>query len=324
MLPEPIITVLCPTYNEVDSIETVLRFFTESQPKEKELYVIDGGSTDGTINIVERWSQQYESIHLLFNKHKYVPQALNLGLSVSKGKIIIRLDAHTIYENNYFEKIIETFENTQADIVGGPMRAAGITDIQKAIAYATSGWFGIGDSKFHDPNFKGYVDSVYLGAWKINIFNDVGFFDERMVRNQDDEFHYRAKSKGKKIYLNPEIKSTYFPRSTYFALFKQYFQYGFYKPYVIKKIKTEIKLRHLIPLFFIIYLFCLPFAVQYPIIFLPLLIYSLADLFCSFFNSQTFKVKLSLLFVYPIIHISYGMGFLLGLGKILFIGDNTK
>jgi len=315
MNKQPSITVLCPTYNEAKYVENILKFFSESLPKNKELYIIDGGSTDGTIAIVEKWAKEDNAIHLLNNPHKYVPQALNLGLKSSSGEIIVRLDAHTLYSKDYFEKIMETFEKTGADIVGGPMNPIGETAIQKAIASATSGWFGIGNSKFHDVNFSGYTDSVYLGAWKREIFNDVGYFDEQMKRNQDDEFHYRAKSKGKTIYLNPEIKSTYFPRSSYKALFSQYFQYGLYKPLVIKKIKSEVKLRHLVPLFFVIYLISLIAAIQFPLLLLPLLLYVLMDIYSSFVNNQTLVVKFASVLVYPILHLSYGLGFLMGLFK---------
>ncbi len=316
MSAQPLITVLCPAYNEANYIENVLRFYVEALPADKELFIIDGGSTDGTVAIIEKWAAKDKSIHLLNNPHKYVPQALNIGLKASTGKIIVRLDAHTIYSNDYFEKIIETFEKTGADIVGGPMNPIGKTVIQKAIAYATSGWFGIGNSKFHNINFSGFVDSVYLGAWKREIFNDVGYFDEQMVRNQDDEFHYRAKSKGKTIYLNSEIKSTYFPRSSYKTLFSQYFQYGLYKPLVIKKIKSEVKLRHLIPLFFVLYLISLIGVIKFPFLLLPLVLYLLIDIYCSFVNNQPLVVKFATLLIYPILHLSYGLGFLLGLFKI--------
>jgi glycosyltransferase involved in cell wall biosynthesis len=309
------ITILCPTYNEVNYIENILHFFVDSLPENKELYIIDGGSTDGTTAIVEQWMKKHNTIHLLNNPHKYVPQALNLGLKASSGNIVVRLDAHTVYNKDYVEKIIETFNKTDADIVGGPMNAKGTTTIQKAIAYCTSNWFGIGNSKFHDVNFSGYVDSVYLGAWKRAIFNDVGYFDEQMMRNQDDEFHYRAKSKGKKIYLNAEIQSTYFPRSSFKALFKQYFQYGLYKPLVIKKIKSEVKLRHLVPLFFVLYLLSLVAVVKFPFILIPLFLYLIIDLYKSFANKEESGVKLASLLVYPILHLSYGLGFLLGIFK---------
>ena len=218
------ITVLCPTYNEAEYIERVLKFFIKSSPSGKELLLIDGGSTDGTKKIINEWTNNYSNIHLLENGNKYVPFALNIGIKNSNGDPIIRLDAHTEYANDYLEKIVETFEKTGADIVGGPMNAVGKTDFQIAVAQATSTVFGVGDSKIHKGKYKGEADHVYLGAWRRKLFDEIGYFDERLKRNQDDEFHYRARSLGKIIYLNPEIKSYYYPRSSISKVIKQYFQ----------------------------------------------------------------------------------------------------
>ncbi|NNG26305.1 MAG: glycosyltransferase, partial [Ignavibacteriaceae bacterium] len=192
------ITAICPTYNESNYIEKVLKFFINAIPKDKELFIIDGGSNDGTKEIVNKWAEKYSNVHLLDNPNKFVPFALNIGISKSKGDPIIRLDAHTEYEDDYFIQIINTFEKSGSDIVGGPMRAIGKTAFQRAVAYCTSTSFGIGGSKIHQPEYEGESDHVYLGAWQRKLFKDVGLFDERLKRNQDDEFHYRARSLGKR------------------------------------------------------------------------------------------------------------------------------
>lgn len=311
------ITVICPVYNEEEYIENVLRFFIESKPEDKELILVDGGSTDRTIEIISEWIKNYENIRLLHNKNKYVPFALNLAIKNSQGDPIIRLDAHTIYEKDYFIKILETFEKTNADIVGGPMRKIGKTEFQLAVAYATTTVFGIGDSKIHKIDYSGESDHVYLGAWRRKIFEDIGYFDEKLVRNQDDEFHYRAKSFGKKIYLSSEIVSYYYPRKTLLGLFKQYFQYGYYKPFVMQKIKSEIKLRHLIPALFAGYLLSLPILLFINILFvIPLLLYFLINLIFTLQNKGSLTQKFLLFLIYPIIHFAYGLGSILGIGKI--------
>lgn len=309
------ITVLCPTYNEAEYIEKVLKFFIDSLPGEKELLIIDGGSTDGTKNIINEWTNKYSNIHLLENENKYVPFALNIGIKNSNGDPIIRLDAHTEYAEDYFEQIIKTFNETGADIVGGPMNTVGKTSFQLAVAQATSTVFGVGDSKIHKGKYKGESDHVYLGAWRRKLFDEIGYFDERLIRNQDDEFHYRAKSKGKKIYLNSQIKSFYYPRSSALELFKQYYQYGLYKPLILKNIKSEIKLRHLIPAFFVTYLITLPMSLFSTAYLIPLILYLILEFIFSFFNKKNIGVKIKSLVVYPIIHISYGLGFLRGLIK---------
>ncbi|GMR25016.1 MAG: glycosyltransferase family 2 protein [Ignavibacteria bacterium] len=311
----PLITVLCPSYNEADLIESVLRFFVKSSPSEKQLFIIDGGSTDDTKIIVNEWANKYNNIFLLNNPNKYVPFALNIGIKNSNGDPIIRLDAHTEYAEDYLEQIIKTFNETGADIVGGPMNAVGKTSFQIAIAQATSTVFGVGDSKIHKEKYKGESDHVYLGAWRRKLFDEIGYFDERLKRNQDDEFHYRARSLGKRIYLNPEIKSYYYPRSSLSKLVKQYFQYGLFKPIVLRKIKSEIKYRHLIPSLFCIYILSLPLAFLSKFYFVPLFVYMLIDIYFSMRAKSNIKIVTNSLLVYPVLHLSYGFGFLTGLFK---------
>jgi len=310
------ITVICPTLNEEEHIEDVLNFFVNAKPDNKELIIIDGGSKDRTIQIIQKWIEIFPNIKLMNNPFKYVPFALNLAIKNSTGDPIIRLDAHTKYSEDYFLKILEVFEQTQADIVGGPMIKKGITDFQKAAAYVTSSPFGIGDSKIHRSNYNGESDHVYLGAWKRKLFDEIGYFDENLIRNQDDEFHYRAKSLGKKIYLSSTIKSEYLPRKNFKSIFKQYFQYGLYKPLVLKKIRSEIKLRHLIPLFFLIYIILTPILIFYNwIIIFPLILYLLLNVIFSAKNKNKFKIRILTFVLFPIIHFSYGLGFLIGLTK---------
>ncbi|MHB1688487.1 MAG: glycosyltransferase family 2 protein [Ignavibacteriaceae bacterium] len=307
------ISVICPTYNEEKYIKDILEFFVSSKPLGKELLIIDGGSTDNTTEIVRECSAKYKNIFLLNNPNKFVPFAMNIGIKKAKGNIIIRLDAHSKYSEDYFEKIIETFEKTNADIVGGPYLTIYKTDFQNAVAQAISSPFGIGNSKAHKANYEGYVDSVPYGAYQKKIFDEIGFFDERLIRNQDDEFNYRANSFRKKVYLNPAIKFWYYPRDNFKGLFKQYFQYGIYKPLVLIKIKTGIKLRHIIPALFVFYLLLLPLTKIFIWIVFPLLIYALILFSVAALTKGNIRVKIYSLIVYPAIHFSYGLGFWIGL-----------
>lgn len=309
------ITVICPTYNESDYLENIIRFFLNAQPEDKELLIVDGGSHDGTRETIKDWMTKYENIRLIDNPQKYVPFALNKAIKMSSGDPIIRLDAHTEFSSDYFEKVIETFDFTGADVVGGPMRAVGKSNFQKAVAIATGTVFGVGDSKIHKESYSGESDHVYLGAWKRKLFDEIGFFDERLKRNQDDEFHYRARSMGKKIYLNTKIKSFYYPRNSIFKLIKQYFQYGLFKPLVLKKIKSEIKLRHLAPSIFCIYILGLPITLLSNWYLLPLFAYIILNLFFSLRIKRKIAISVLVLIIYPAIHISYGWGFITGIFK---------
>lgn len=313
------ISLIIPCYNEELYIGSLLECIAkQTYPYNRiEVFCVDGLSSDNTRKIINEQSEMNAQIRLIDNPDKTVPFALNLAIKQSTGNPIIRIDAHTQYAVNYIEKIIETFETTGADIVGGPMRAIGKTAFQKAVAYATSTKLGVGNSSFHNENAKGFVDSVYLGAWKRELFNDVGYFDTQLKRNQDDEFHYRAKAKGKKIYLNPEIKSWYYPRNTAGKLFTQYFQYGLYKPLVLKKVKSEIKVRHIIPSIFVLYLFSCFFIYSswgWPVL-APVFLYVFMAVVFSAFSKETFITKILIPVVYPVLHISYGAGFIAGIFK---------
>ena len=311
------ISVICPVFNESSYIKKVIDFYINALPIEKELFVIDGNSTDNTCEIVKQYIIKNTTIHLLHNPKRTVPYALNMAIEKAKGEIIIRLDAHTDYASDYFEKILSVFKNTNADIVGGPMRIAKGNTTQNAIGYATSTVFGIGNSSFHFEDFEGFTDSVYLGAWKKNIFSKTGLFDVDLKRNQDDEFHYRAKSFGFKVYQHPEIKLYYHPRDTFYSLFKQYYQYGLYKPLVLKKIKSAMRLRHLVPSIFVLYLIslCVLFFIPFYYAIIPLLFYIIGDLYFSLRSKKELSEILAISVVYPILHISYGIGFMLGLTK---------
>lgn len=312
------ISVLCPVLNEEKHIENVLSLYMNSKVKNKELIIIDGGSTDQTLRIVADFQSQDSSIHLLHNVNKYVPYALNMAINLCKGEYIIRLDAHTTYSGDYFERVMDAFESSGAEIVGGPMRAIGLNGFQQAVAYSTSTALGVGNSSFHFERFKGFTDSVYLGAWKREIFSLIGLFDERMIRNQDDEFHYRAKNAGFKIYQDPAIISHYYPRDSWKKLAVQYYQYGLYKPLVLQKIKNQIKLRHIVPSLFVLYCLILPigFLVSH-FIAIPLVLYSLLLIKFSFFNNLSWAAKFNCLLVYPTLHFAYGFGFIVGLKKLI-------
>jgi succinoglycan biosynthesis protein ExoA len=307
------ISVLIPIYQEIKYIESIYEFVTKACPVEKEIYFIDGGSTDGTVEFLNE--KLMDNIYLIHNENKTVPYGLNKAIPLCKTKYIIRLDAHTNYNADYFTQVLKTFDETGADIVGGPMRIAAGNDKQIAIGKVTSTSFGIGNSRFHFEDYKGYTDSVYLGAWKSEIFEKIGLFDTYFKRNQDDEFHYRAIKFGLKIFQDPEIKLFYFPRDSFEKLFVQYFQYGLFKPAVLRKNSIGFSVRHVVPTLFVGYLLLLSFNSCTFWIYLPLMMYVLLLFVFSINNSLTLKQKTFCMISYLTLHLSYGCGFLLGVFK---------
>lgn len=311
----PDISIICPVYNEKDYIEELIAKLLSFKPEKKEIIFIDGGSTDGTLDILKHAEALTPEIRLLINSRKIVPFALNLAIPECKSGIISRIDAHTEYAPDYFVKILEAFDNIEADVIGGPTRTKAKNDTQQAVAHAICTKFAIGGSRVHQLDYRGYTDSVTFGAWRSEMFRATGLFDTSLKRNQDDEFHYRAKSLGFRIYQDPDIKLWYYPRDSFRGLFNQYFQYGLYKPLVLKKIRSEVKLRHLIPSLFVLYLAALPLSFLSVWFLAPLVSYVSLSVYFSIKSNLTFKQKCLLTVVYPTIHMSYGTGFILGLFK---------
>lgn len=310
------LSVVIPLFNEEKNIPSLVSFLRGSNPLEKEVFFIDGGSTDKTVELIKDYGHglNYQIVH---NKRKTVPYGLNLAIPKCKGEVIARLDGHTRYDSDYFQRILDRFDAGEADIVGGPMRIEKGTWFQGLVGKATSASIGVGNSSFHFENFEGEADSVYLGAWKKEIFSNTGLFDTSLKRNQDDEFHYRAKSKGYRIYQDPKVRSWYNPRKNFRGLTKQYFEYGLYKPLVLKKVKSGLKVRHLVPSLFVLYLLLIPslFWVSKWIV-LPLMLYAVLILFQSMKDRiALFRIPVYFMIILGI-HLSYGIGFLLGLFKL--------
>jgi hypothetical protein len=215
------------------------------------------------------------------------------------------------------------------------MKAIGNNPFGKAVALATSTPFGVGGGRFHYSDEEEYVDTVYMGAWPLRVFEKIGLFDEELVRDQDDEFNYRLREQGGRILLSPNIRSEYAVRSAPSALWQQYFQYGYWKVRVLQKHPRQMSLRQFVPpafvlaLLFPILLFLLSFlGLPSPVLSLPssLLrplslmipsIYLFANLGASFWTaSKRGWRSLPLLpLIFAILHLSYGLGFLVGLVK---------
>ncbi len=315
------ITVVVPIYNERDHIESLLNWLVESLPPGARAYLVDGDSTDGTVEILRQWAARYpDRLVVRTNPKRYVPFAINQVVREVKPDIediIIRLDAHTDYAPDYFEAILEVMERTGADIVGGPQRKRATSPWQQAIARATSSPFGVGDSHIHFE-YEGEADTVYLGAWKGKVFQTIGLLDESLPCNEDEEFHYRARRAGLRIVQSPRIRAWYYPRKSLAALFRQYFRYGYYKPEVIFcKVRGQGHWRHLVPPAFVLYLVLLPVLGVWMgwVGVLPLMLYLLLDVFFSWRYGKGWGERWRLLLVYPTLHIAYGLGFLLGVSR---------
>lgn len=309
------LSVICPTYNEIHFIDVLIDNLCINDGLEKEILIVDGGSIDGTIDKVKSLMNKYSSLKLLENPFRTSTHAFNIGFKYSTGKFIAFVGAHANYDKNYFTSGLDCLRRNECDVVGGPLKQKGKSLAGKAIALVMSSKLGVGNTEFRTENKKMMVDSVAFAIYKREIIEQCGLMDESLPVNQDDEFHYRVKSKGYRIMMIPEMSSTYYVRDSFVKLFKQYFRYGLYKPAVLKKVSGSVRLRHLMPSLFTIYLLSLPLMILIPIWILPMLLYFILILAQSFSFNEILKIRFLSIPVFPLIHVSYGSGFLLGLFK---------
>jgi len=320
------VSIILPIRNEVRYISSTIDSILSNNniAEQCEIIIVDGNSTDGSIEIIENFTQQYPFIKLINNPKAIVSTGFNLALSQSLGNIIVRIDGHCEISSNYLERCMELLNNTDADIVGGSIETISYGRMGEAIALAQSSWFGVGDVKFrrNSLNEGGYVKSLAFGAHRRGIFAEIGGYDEEMVCNQDDEFNFRAIQAGKKIWIDPTIRTKYYSRSGYSRLFIQYFNYGYYKIRGIQKRRQIISIRHLVPSLFVMGLFCTIFYGLYinnPIIsvsvFFP---YLICNFLSSIVVSQSVQIIPSIFISYWFLHLGYGIGFIWGF--IRYIG----
>ena len=289
--------------------------------QEFEILIVDGMSTDNTRGIIIKYQKDHPNIHLIDNPEKIVSTGFNRALNESKGDIIIRVDGHCEIAPDYIQKCLECLEKINADCVGGATEHVASGLVGKSIKMAQSSFFGVGGVSFRKKVEKGeYVDTLAFGAYKRDVFDQLGGYDEELVRNQDDEFNFRMIQNDMKIWLDPSIKSTYTQRNSFMGLFKQYFQYGFYKIRVMQKRRAIASWRHVVPgLFVLILLFGLSIFLFtgniIPILSLciPYFSFSLFATIFELIKTPSYLISVMMLPVtFFILHVSYGLGFLMG------------
>ena len=317
----PAVSMVVPCRNERDGIEVCLRSLLrqESPSGGFEIIVADGMSDDGTRDILKRLVKENPQLRIIDNPGRFVSTGLNAAIRAARGNIIIRMDAHSDYALDYLQQCVAVLRETEADNVGGPWIAKGKGLIGQAIAAAFQSPFAVGGARGHNPEYEGMVDTVYLGCWPREVFDGIGFFDEELVRNQDDELNLRLTRAGGKIWQSPRIKSWYRPRGSLGGLFKQYMQYGYWKVRVIQKHRLPASVRHLIPgMFVFLLVFLSLLAFWWPLMgwfWLGLVAtYSVSVVWASAVTAAQGGWKLFpvLPFVFASYHFGYGWGFLRG------------
>jgi glycosyltransferase involved in cell wall biosynthesis len=320
----PRVSIVIPCRNERGYIERCLDSIMASDyPLEQvEILVADGRSTDGTREILAPYCARHPSVLLLDNPRGTTPAALNTAIQAATGEIVIRMDAHVLYPSDYIRRLVAGLQESGADNVGGVLQTApgDDTPMARAIAFAMSHRFGVGNSHFRiGTSVRKEVDTVPFGCFRRDVFSRVGLFDEELIRNQDDEFNFRLITRGGRVVLLPDVFCRYFTRRSLRQLFRMYYQYGYFKPLVARKIGRIMTGRQLVPAMLVAgvaSLAVLSLWVPAARVALALLLGTYASLvtLCALAALPSLGVRSAVAstLVFPVLHFSYGIGFLLG------------
>ncbi len=322
-----LVSVIVPCRNEEKHIKFCIEAILENDYGREniEIIIVDGLSTDNSVQkVCEVQNDHPEAeIRIISNDKMITPVSFNLGIRYSKGLYILIVGARHILSKNYISTCLRILDrNVEIGCVGSTGDLVFDSDKSEMIAYATSSKFGVGSSFRTQSDM--YVDTVGIPLYRRNIFEEIGYFDENLVRNQDDELNYRVRKYGYKIFITSETKIQYFVRTRFRDLFKQYYQYGYWKVFVNKKHKTITTFRQLIPVLFVMVVIIGPligilfnefFLLYFPIIAL----YIFAGIFFSLQKTNKLPSVSKIIFAYYILHFSYGIGYCNGIIDFLVL-----
>lgn len=324
------LSVICPIYNEekyiVPFLDSVLQ--QDFSHDDMEVLLVDGMSRDRTRQVISQYIAKYPFLRLLDNPERTAPCAMNVGIKEAKGEVIIRLDAHALYPFNYFSTLVTRLYQLNADNIGCVLNTDVLNKTPKTLAIreVLSNRFGVGNSSFRTGVTSACeVDTVPFGCWRREVFQKSGFYDKRLVRNQDIELNKRIKRGGGHIFIIPDISCTYLARETFKALAKNNYGNGKWNILTVYYTKyfSSLSVRHFIPLAFVL-------SLLLPVVLMPLNLWfgvlSLMSLGAylvtlggvSFTIWKTKRLNVFyLLMSFLTLHLSYGWGSLMGIFKVV-------
>lgn len=316
------LSIIIPVKDENSNLIKLLSALPIPENTDYEILIADGNSYDKP---VAECIKHADNITVINNPKGFTPHGINQCLEQAKGKYIMLCGAHSYISHKYIETCIQLLaEDDELGCAGGRIIHTGHTTAGKAIAAAMGVPLGMGLNSFRSKKKSGYVDTVSVPVFKKEVVDRTGKFDEELIRNQDDDYSYRILNCGYKIYLSENIWSTYEVRESLLLLSKQFFQYGYWKPYLLKKHRTLTTIRQLVPpLLAIVFLcVCIPLYMYTGIIHLvlvPLIVYLITATAISAFLFVTKSVNIFYTIASLItMHMSYASGYITGLFYVLF------
>jgi succinoglycan biosynthesis protein ExoA len=318
----PFVTIAMPAYNEEHYIETCIRSVqAQDYARERiEIMVADGRSTDRTREILAELAKDDPRIRVIDNPERLQAAGMNHMIKESRGDIIVRMDVHCEYAPSYVRKCVEALEKTGADNVGGSQRARAKTAFQRALCAALGSPLGVGNARYRSADEEGFVDTVFLGAFRRRVFETIGLYDPRAITNEDAELNQRLIASGGTVFLSKDVEVHYYPRDSFKTLAKQYYKYGRGRARTLLKLGKFLSLRPAIPFFLVVggaVMIVTP--PLWPVAPLAFGAYALAA------GAEAIRVGRSLgatsiptiAAIFPVLHVSHGVGFAAGLLRYL-------
>jgi len=320
-------SIIVPCYNERTTIQLLLdALYAQTYPRTAmEVVIADGASTDDTPSVIADWQQAHPDLRVVVvqNPARTIPAGLNTAIQASQGEIIVRLDAHSKPEPDYVARSVAAILEGRGQNVGG------VWDIQpsredwiaRSIAAAASHPIAVGDARYRYSGQAAYVETVPFGAFKRDLLDQVGMFDETLLTNEDYEFNTRIRQSGGKVWFDPQIRSVYYARENLNALARQYWRYGYWKVQMLRRYPNTIRWRQALPPLFVLTLIVLTLLAP----FLTLVFWSLVSIITLYtailvcvggylaLQRKTPGFALGVPLAIACMHFSWGTGFLWGM-----------
>ncbi len=323
--PEPMVSVVIPALNEERYIGALLdSLAAQTYPAAGfEVIIADGGSADATRAIVAAASTGPMTVRLVENPGRTTPHGLNAGIAAATGDVVIILGAHALVDPGFVEANVEALRQTNAAAAGGPIETRGEGRMATAIASALSHPFGVGDARFRFATEPAFVDTIAFAAYRRECFDLLGGFDTDRQYAEDDFFNYRIRQAGGRLYLTPAVKSFYFARSGLRPLIRQYFAYGRAKGKAAVEEPRSIRPRHLAPAAAVTVGGALLAASLFvPVARIALLVAGGLYAALALYSTRRAAARRDarplaplVAALFPVIHVSYGLGTLLGAAR---------